>query len=279
MTEAEFDRIAEVYDETRRPLDFDALKGLRKAFAAHKCTSMLEIGVGTGRVSIPLMGEGIAVTGVDISRRMMERAREKGLPNLVLADGKRTPFRDRSFDATLLAHVFHLIDDPGAVLREGARVSRVGVFALIRKRDEGRAWFPFGPEDTGLGEEERTRLLEEARGRFREIAEKYHWSWDRTRFRNWEKERDLLVTEPPDELQVVSDVLVTETLEERITRFQKGGYGFMTEMPPEMRGEIIEEMRRRASMMGTGPRHEVHQLAFWRSERILRYEARRNAPA
>jgi SAM-dependent methyltransferase len=266
MSTVEFDRIAEFYDETRRALDRETLDGVKAALASHGCRSVLEIGVGTGRVSTPLSKEGFAMTGVDISRKMMERAKSKGLLGLVLGDGGRTPFRDGALDATLLAHVIHLVEDPPAIVREGARVSRVGVFAMLRKRNEGRSWFPF----YGAVEGAPDPRLEETRQRFREIGARYGWTWDRSRLRNWGRERDLVTVLPPDELHDVSDVLVTETVEDRIARLQKGGYGFMREMPPEMREEVIAEMRRSADLIPVGPRHEVHQLAFWRSDRLRR---------
>lgn len=289
MAEVEFDRIADVYDETRRALDPETLGGMMEMFSKYGCRSILEIAVGTGRVSVPLMKKGFDITGVDISRRMMEKAKAKGLLNLALIDGSGTAFKDRSFDATLMAHVFHILEDPLAVLCEAARVSRVGVFALLRKgglgpwREEWAGWEGGGlgnvavpgegEEDQSVNEEAR-KFFEARREHFRKIAEKYHWSWGSgRRERNWAREAEILESHPPDELKVVSDVLVTETLEDRISRLRKGGYGFMTEMPVEMREEIIEQMRADADSLpewAIRPRHEIYQLAMWRSERLLR---------
>ncbi len=283
MTEVEFDRIADVYDDTRRALDPETLGGMMEMLNKYACRSILEIAVGTGRVSVPLMDRGFEVTGIDISRRMMERARAKGLPNLVLADGGGTAFKDGSFDVTLMAHVFHILEDPLTVMREAARVSRVGVFALLRKGGLG-PWRGFwgsqeeAADPGGEGEEghseEATKFYEARRERFRRLAEKYNWNWESSRReRHWEREAEILQSHPPDELKVVSDVLVTETLEERIDRFRKGGYGFMTDMPEEMKEEIIGHMREDARTLPESarqPRHEVYQVAVWRSETLLR---------
>ncbi len=284
MAEVEFDRIADVYDDTRRALDSETLGGMMEMLERYACRSILEIAVGTGRVSVPLMERGFEITGVDISRRMMERAKTKGLPNLVLADGGGTAFRDGSFDATLMAHVFHILEDPLTVMREAARVSRVGVFALLRKGGLGPWRGYWGARDDAAGgdagegnegvTEEAAKFYEARRERFRKLAEKYHWDWESSRReRHWEREAEILQSHPPDELKVVSDVFVTETLEERIDRFRKGGYGFMVEMPAEMREEMISQMRADAGSLpawATRPRHEVYQVAVWRSERLLR---------
>ena len=52
---------------------------------------------------------GSAVVGVDISGRMMEKAREKGVTELIFADVHGTPFKDGSFDAALIVHLLHLV--------------------------------------------------------------------------------------------------------------------------------------------------------------------------
>ena len=241
------------------------------------CHSILEIGVGTGRVALPLIKSGYEVTGADTSGRMMEKARAKGMRTLVLAEGSKAPFRDKSFDATLMAHVFHLLENPMSVMREAARISRVGVFALVRKRSGARGpWSWFCGDDNSLpsdGEPAR-KFFEEGRERFRKISEKYGWNWDPSqRLRNWGREQEILETYPPDDLKIVSDVVVNDSIEERIARFEKGGYSFMSSIPDEMRREIIEEMRAySSSTLAQGalqPKHEVYQVALWNSKRML----------
>jgi SAM-dependent methyltransferase len=66
------DHIAEVFDECARPpaetsRTVDFLAGLAAGGPA------LELGVGTGRVAIPLAARGMEVSGVEVSRAMVER--------------------------------------------------------------------------------------------------------------------------------------------------------------------------------------------------------------
>lgn len=272
---AEFDQIADLYDETRRALDQETLTGVKEMLQMHHCHSILEIGVGTGRVSVPLLESGFQVVGMDISIRMMEKAREKGAPNLLLAEGSKTPFRDASFDATLMAHVFHLLQDPMSVMREAARVSKVGIFALVRKRNPGeQRWgFSFYEGNVNVIDENERKILEERRERFRKIAEKYGVRWDPSqRFRNWQKEDEILETFPPDDIKVVSDKMVTVNLEEHISRLERGAYTSMSQIPEAMRKEIVSEMRSFAASYPeriSRPRHEVYQLAMWKPLRLL----------
>lgn len=279
MPAAEFDTIADAYDQTRRPLDEQTLGGITAMLEEYACSSILEIGVGTGRVSVPLRQSGYEITGIDVSIRMLERAKMKGLANLILGDGNMTPFRSKSFDATLMTHVFHILEDPLSVMQEAARVSEIGVLALIRKSSGSQPWPSFawgGFEAPSNGKVDGAR--EERHERFRRIAEKYHWKWDRTgRLRNWGKEQEIVKTHPPDEIRVVSDVVVSMTLEDRITRIQKGAYGYLAAMPIEMRNEVIREMRREAQLhpeQAVQTRHEIYQVAMWRSEGLLRLISR-----
>ena len=274
-----FDQIADVYDETRRGLNEATLKGIEGMLTEYACRSILEIGVGTGRIALPLIKSGFEVTGMDISRRMMEKASAKGMRGLIRAEGSKAPFREKSFDAVLMAHVFHLLDDPQSVMREAARVSRVGVFALVRKRTNTNSWSLYYSGDDSTGElsdydEDTTKFFEERRERFRKIFKKYGMAPSEI-FPNWKREKEILDTYPPDDLKVVSDVIVTENIEDRIARFEKGSYSSVLRMPVEMRKELVEEMRSYSSSLGPGqratmrPRHEVYQVALWNSNRLL----------
>jgi ubiquinone/menaquinone biosynthesis C-methylase UbiE len=63
---------------------------------------VLELGCGTGRVSVPLAKSGVDLVGVDRSQPMLDRLRKraKSLP-LTRADIRDLPFRRRSFSAVL----------------------------------------------------------------------------------------------------------------------------------------------------------------------------------
>ena len=289
MAEAEFDQIAPMYDLTRGVLDEKTSKGIGEILEKQGCREILEIGVGMGRVALPLLNSGFPVTGVDLSRKMMEKASIKGVSNLVQADAARVPFKDKTFDGTIMAHVFHILPDPISVLHEAARVSSKSVFALVRKGGWGMWGNYFRSSRSVQGEEntsnqldfgnenidERIReYIEESRKRFRAISEKYGWNPERQRElhpRNWQQEQDILKKFPPDDLQTVSDIEMKMTLEDRVARFEKNAYSYMLGMPEGMRREIIQEIRTSAERFpdrASQPRHLVYQLAMWRPEHL-----------
>ena len=99
--------------------------------------SILELGVGTGRMARPLAQHGCDVWGIDLSRDMLEITRETGTDGLHLcqADMHRLPFPNACFDAVLAVHVLHLATDVRTVLTEAVRTLRAGGWFV-----QGRDW-------------------------------------------------------------------------------------------------------------------------------------------
>jgi ubiquinone/menaquinone biosynthesis C-methylase UbiE len=130
-----FDRVADIYDETRAYADgvtdliADALEG-----EISKGARVLEIGVGTGRTAHPLIEKGFDIVGVDISTEMLSRARAKGLEDLLVADATALPFADRAFDHVLSVHVTHLISDWPRALAEIGRVASGLYLSIINEK-------------------------------------------------------------------------------------------------------------------------------------------------
>ena len=126
-----FDRVAEVYDRTRRLPD-EVMTCLVKTFTTefNGCTRVLDVGIGTGRLAAPLQKAGFSLAGVDISRKMVDKAKEKGVEGVVLADARMIPFRDKVFDVAVSVHLLHLISDWQKVVGEICRVSRRALFSL-----------------------------------------------------------------------------------------------------------------------------------------------------
>lgn len=122
-----FDRAAEYYDRTRRmtPEAVAATTAMLAAQFGGKGT-ILEIGVGTGQISLPLHASGVPMAGVDISLPMLEKLRGKagGRPPFPLAraDGTALPFRADAFGGVVMRHVLHLVPAYDRVADEAIRV-------------------------------------------------------------------------------------------------------------------------------------------------------------
>jgi len=124
-----FDRAAEYYDETRGfpPGVADSVTGSLKS-GLHSSDRILELGIGTGRITIPLIAQKFKVTGIDISRGMMQRLRlnaAKSLvhpPDLIEGDINFLPFAPNSFEIVLAVHVLHLTPTWQVVISEVIRL-------------------------------------------------------------------------------------------------------------------------------------------------------------
>jgi demethylmenaquinone methyltransferase/2-methoxy-6-polyprenyl-1,4-benzoquinol methylase len=89
---------------------------------------VLDVATGTGLVAAELLRRGFDVTGVDQSAEMLARARERFGPRieLVEATAEALPFPDDAFDHLTVTYLLRYVGDPGATLRELARVVRRG---------------------------------------------------------------------------------------------------------------------------------------------------------
>lgn len=123
-----FDRAAAFYDDTRR-LPEAAIEAFtdRLAEALGRAKSVLEVGVGTGRVAVPLSNCGYTMTGIDVSEKMLAVLEAKSSAvKTQLGDATDLPFDNASFDAVLAVDVFHLVSDWRSAVDEAVRVLRPG---------------------------------------------------------------------------------------------------------------------------------------------------------
>jgi ubiquinone/menaquinone biosynthesis C-methylase UbiE len=123
-TSLSFDRAADFYDQTRSFPEAIATRGIQAILdIAGAEARFLDVGTGTGRVSVPLLKHSADLIGVDLSPRMMERLRGKfPAARLAQADASQLPFPSNSFDAVLTCHVMHLVSPWREALGEYRRV-------------------------------------------------------------------------------------------------------------------------------------------------------------
>ena len=145
------DRFADVYDDWYDdPPATDATVAAlieRARGAADGTPSVLELGVGTGRLALPLASAGLAVTGVDASVAMLEQLAAKlgGEDVATVVGDMAGPLPDGPFDLVVVARntFFNLTTEAAqrACLTEVARVLAPGgqlvVEAFVPTDDDG----------------------------------------------------------------------------------------------------------------------------------------------
>jgi SAM-dependent methyltransferase len=96
---------------------------------------VLDIGCGTGRLTIPLQRlSGAEVWGLDLSEEMLAQAKRKegaAAVRWVLGDAQALPFPNGSFDFAFMCLVLHHLGDKARALAEMTRVLRPGGRGLI----------------------------------------------------------------------------------------------------------------------------------------------------
>jgi len=127
-----FDRAAGYYDETRGfppGMQERAISLMTEAGHWREDSRILEIGVGTGRISVPVASVVGKTYGVDLSREMMGQLRAKdGAEKVRLTQGDVTllPFPAALFDSVIAVHIFHLVSSLERALDEVDRVLKPG---------------------------------------------------------------------------------------------------------------------------------------------------------
>ncbi len=238
---AEFDRVADIYDATRKRPDETmgpAIEAMVKALG--NCDTVLDVGVGTGRFAGPLGAKGLNIVGVDISLAMMEKAREKGLENLVRGDVHNLPFKEKSFEAAIIILVLHLVRDWVRVVHEVGRVSGGMVVSMVGKTE--------GPQ------------IRQAYLRLRREA-----GYPLLRFE--EGEEGLRQMVPPVKLIPVSDRWIEVDADDRIAYFTNRGSSITWDLPEEVHRAIIGKLRSLFGGKVLRQRH-VDELAVWKSNQL-----------
>jgi len=129
LTRKRYNRMAFLYDFMEAPIERLRLAAWRSRLRERITGSKaLEVGVGTGK-NLPYYPDGVNITAVDLSPRMLERARKKAARldlnvDLQEMDVQRLNFPENYFDMVFATFVFCSVPDPVAGLKELRRVCK-----------------------------------------------------------------------------------------------------------------------------------------------------------
>jgi SAM-dependent methyltransferase len=147
MESLSFDGMTALYDQTRTfdPTCFAAaLDWLAVRFPPRQFRSVLEPGVGTGRIALPLVGRGYQVTGLDISDEMLgvcvaqcSNMGAGGALYCLRADAARLPLSTGSFDLCVAVHLFYFVPGWRGAVREMLRALQPGGALVLLHTGKG----------------------------------------------------------------------------------------------------------------------------------------------
>lgn len=115
-------------------------------FPFEKGMKVLDVGCGTGNQSIKLAKMGVYVTGIDVSEKMLQVARqnarnEGSLPiEFLLMDAENLEFEDNTFDGAISVTAFEFLPDPVKVLQEMLRVVKKGGSVAVGTINRDSSW-------------------------------------------------------------------------------------------------------------------------------------------
>lgn len=139
-------RYARVYDALFGPVLHPGRTRVVEALGCRPGERILEVGVGTG-LSLPLYPDFVRITGIDVSREMLDQARQRvarkrlsHVDELIEMDGESMSFADGTFDKVVAMYVVSVVRDPVRLLREMQRVCRPGgdIFVVNHFRSTNR---------------------------------------------------------------------------------------------------------------------------------------------
>jgi ubiquinone/menaquinone biosynthesis C-methylase UbiE len=125
-----WDKQAHVYDKRSLKMYEEAygqsIQKVRAVLSPHQ--RVLEIGCGTGIISLGIAPFVESVVATDISPQMIAVAESKAQSMSIsnvdfrVCDGYALPYDDQSFDVVLLFNMLHCVKEPAALLREAHRL-------------------------------------------------------------------------------------------------------------------------------------------------------------
>ncbi len=224
------------------------------------CHTILDVGVGTGRFAKPLSECGFDIVGIDLSRKMILKAKQKGLHSLILADACNMPFRDGAFDGSIIIHVFHLLPDWLTVLREMGRVTNKKVATLLGNRPSGRG------STANVSGGAASSAHPEIWVQYAKLRAEAGYPMQRNT-RRWQNEADAKSKLPPSKLIEVSNEVVTTKISDLIERFLQRAPSSNTGIPVEVHRKIIQQL---LASVGDKQitRTVTEELAIWQPSQL-----------
>ncbi len=131
-SEEGYDLAAEFYDTKEKYLNSFEKNNILPLLGDIKNLTVLDVGAGTGRLSVQLAKAGAQVTALDVSANMLELIKRKNNKiQTTVADAENLPFEKESFDVVTAAFLIVHLKDPTRFFDEVYRVLKDGGIFVV----------------------------------------------------------------------------------------------------------------------------------------------------
>jgi len=126
----EFSRQANTFSDAVALTDSSVVDRIRSAAGLGVKLRVLDVGCGPGIVAEALAGDGHVVVALDLTPKMVQRARQRcqdsGFFNVhyIIGQAECLPFKAAAFNAVVTRLTLHHFTDPGVVCSDMARITR-----------------------------------------------------------------------------------------------------------------------------------------------------------
>lgn len=127
-----YDLAAQDYDKKEKYLNSFEKGKLLSLLSDLKNKKVLDVGAGTGRISLELFSLGAQVTALDVSDKILEVLKRKNKKiATVVGEAEDLPFENDSFDLVVAAFLIVHLKDPARFFDEVYRVLKSGGIFLV----------------------------------------------------------------------------------------------------------------------------------------------------
>ena len=128
--------VADDYDRYRRPPPAEVVDTIIELAHLGPGSAVLEIGCGTGQLSVPLAEHGVDLTAIELGPRLGARARRNlaAFPSarVEISGFEDWPLPETPFDAVVCANAFHWLDPAVRVSRSAEACRPGGSLAILQ---------------------------------------------------------------------------------------------------------------------------------------------------
>jgi len=130
-----FDVVAECYNLYRSPYPQQVVDTVIALSKLHTGSRVLEIGCGTGQLSVPLAQHGIDLVAIELGPNLAALARQnlKRFPNaqVEVSSFEEWPLPSQKFDAVVCASAFHWLDPDSRFSKSAEAIERGGRLTIL----------------------------------------------------------------------------------------------------------------------------------------------------